>query len=209
MSKDADENELDQHIMQTIKEKQPETVNQLITLVKEESHLSDQQILRHIQRLQERKEIHLKLPQTPPTQTLTVFMGSMRAAWYWITLALTAATIVAVYTIPAEVYPQAYIRNLLGTIFVLWFPGYAFVKALFPRQLPIKASDKDLDIIERIALSVGISIALVPMVGLLLNYTPWGINLTPSTLSLAALTLAFATAALIREHQATTPQQTK
>jgi uncharacterized membrane protein len=75
--------------------------------------------------------------------------------------------------------------------------------------LPIKASDKDLDTIERIALSVGISIALVPMVGLLLNYTPWGINLTPSTLSLAALTLAFATAALIREHQTTTPKQTK
>jgi hypothetical protein len=207
LSKGSSEDELDQHIIETVKENKPETVSQLITLIKEESHLTDRQILEHIQRLQEERKIHLK--PAPPVQTFTAYMHSMRTAWYWITLALTAATIVAVCTIPPEVYPQAYIRNILGTIFTLWLPGYAFIKALFPRQLPIKTTDKGLDTIERIALSVGLSIALVPMVGLLLNYTSWGINLIPSTLSIAALTITFATAALIREHQTTTPQQTK
>lgn len=207
MSKDSSEVELDQLIIETVKENKPETVNQLIALMKEGRSLTDQQILEHIQRLQEGGKIHLN--PASPVQTFTAYVRSTHAAWYWITLALTAATIAAVYTIPPEVYPQAYLRNIVGIIFTLWLPGYAFVKALFPRQLPIKASDKDLDTIERIALSVGISIALVPMVGLFLNYTPWGINLTPSTLSLAALTLAFATAALVREHQTTTPQQTK
>jgi len=43
------------------------------------------------------------------------------------------------------------------------------------------------------------SLALVPIAGLLLNYTPWGIRATPVTLSLLALTVAFATAALLRE----------
>jgi uncharacterized membrane protein len=38
-------------------------------------------------------------------------------------------------------------------------------------------------------------------VGLLLNYTPWGIRLTPIVLSLLALTIVFSTAAMIREHQ--------
>jgi len=32
-----------------------------------------------------------------------------------------------------------------------------------------------------------------------LNYTPWGITLTPTILSLLALTWAFATTAVIRE----------
>jgi hypothetical protein len=200
------ENDLEQQIIQVIKEKGPETISQLITLIKEERSLTDQQILEHIQRLQEEGKIHLK--PASPAQTFTAYIRSTHAAWYWITLALTAATIAAVYTIPAEVYPQAYLRNIVGIIFTLGLPGYAFVKALFPRQLPIKASDKDVDTIERIALSVGMSLALVPMVGLLLNYTPWGINLIPSTLSLAALTLAFATAAILREHQTTTPKQT-
>jgi len=63
---------------------------------------------------------------------------------------------------------------------------------------------RKLDNIERIALSIGMSLALVPLVGLLLNYTPWGIRLTPITISLLALTLTLSTAAIIREHQTKT-----
>jgi len=61
---------------------------------------------------------------------------------------------------------------------------------------------KELDNIERTALSIGMSLALIPITGLLLNYTPWGIRLTPVTISLLALTITFATAAILREHQA-------
>lgn len=56
-------------------------------------------------------------------------------------------------------------------------------------------------IIERTALSIGMSLALVLIVGLLLNYTPRGIRLTPIVLSLVALTVVFAVAAVLREHQ--------
>jgi uncharacterized membrane protein len=58
-----------------------------------------------------------------------------------------------------------------------------------------------MDTVERTALSLSMSLALTPIVGLILNYTPWGITLTPIVLSLFALTLVFATAAVIREHQ--------
>ncbi len=44
------------------------------------------------------------------------------------------------------------------------------------------------------------SLALVPLVGLLLNYTPWGIRLTPVTLSLLALTIILTIIGLLREH---------
>ncbi|MHB8987039.1 MAG: DUF1616 domain-containing protein [Eubacteriales bacterium] len=40
------------------------------------------------------------------------------------------------------------------------------------------------DGIERVALSFGLSIAVVPLVGLILNYTPWGIRLAPILASL-------------------------
>jgi uncharacterized membrane protein len=93
-------------------------------------------------------------------------------------------------------------RYVLGTIFVLWLPGYTFIKALFPKenQAQIKTTT-NLDTVERIALSIGLSLALVPLVGLLLNYTPWGIRLTPIVLSLLTLTTIFATVAVAREHQ--------
>ena len=72
------------------------------------------------------------------------------------------------------------------------------IKTLFPT--------KEIDNIERTALSIGMSLALVPLIGLLLNYTPWGIRRTPVTLSLLALTIALTITGLIREHQAKTKQ---
>jgi len=65
----------------------------------------------------------------------------------------------------------------------------------------IKTESEELDNIERIAPSIGMSLALVPITGLILNYTPWGIRLTPVTLSLLGLTATFATTAIIREHK--------
>jgi uncharacterized membrane protein len=45
------------------------------------------------------------------------------------------------------------------------------------------------------------SLALVPLIGLLLNYTPWGIRLTPIAISLLSLTLILTITGLIREYQ--------
>lgn len=46
-----------------------------------------------------------------------------------------------------------------------------------------------IDGVERVALSFGLSIAIVPLIGLLLNFTPWGIRLVPITVSLSGFTL--------------------
>lgn len=68
-----------------------------------------------------------------------------------------------------------------------------------PKPTSARASE-NMDTIERVALSFGMSLALVPIVGLILNYTPWGIRLTPITLSLLALTVVFGPVAIFREH---------
>lgn len=97
-----------------------------------------------------------------------------------------------VFLIPENAFPFVYARYVLGSIFVLFLPGYSLIRALFGK--------KELDNIERLALSVGLSLALVPMAGLLLNYTPWGIRTTPVTLTLLGLTLVLASAAAVRDH---------
>lgn len=68
--------------------------------------------------------------------------------------------------------PSSFIRIVLGLPFVLFFPGYTLIAALFLKRT-------GMDAIERVALSFGMSIAIVPLVGLLLNYTSWGIRLEP------------------------------
>jgi uncharacterized membrane protein len=48
---------------------------------------------------------------------------------------------------------------------VLFFPGYTLISALFPRKDSLSG-------VERLALSFGLSIAVVPLIGLILNYMP-------------------------------------
>lgn len=189
-------------IIKTVNESKPQTVEQLVVSLKEKHHAKENQILDTILKLQSQGKIKLKNPSQPKPHKLAQYIKTNQALWYWTTLATATAAAIIVFIIPEDLYPWIYIRHILGSIFVLWLPGYTFIKALFPTELPKKTSKESLDNIERIALSLGMSLALIPMVGLLLNYTPWGIRLTPIVLSLLALAIIFSTTALIREYQA-------
>jgi len=83
------------------------------------------------------------------------------------------------------------IRIILGLPLVPFLPGYALIAALFIRK-------DDLDGIERIALSFGLSIVITPLLGLALNYTPFGIRLTPILIVLSVFTVSLALGAYVR-----------
>lgn len=86
------------------------------------------------------------------------------------------------------------VRFALGLPFVLFFPGYTLIAALFPAR-------DNLDGIERVAFSFGLSIAVVPLMGLILNYTPWGIRLYPILLTLLAFTIMMSVIAIHRRNK--------
>lgn len=201
MSNDSTEKELVQTIIQVIKQKEPQTVKQLAGFVKERVSVGEREIVELILKLQGEGKITLEKPLESTPQNLISYLKTGKASWYWITITLAATATIVAFVIPENSFPLAYIRYLLGAIFVLWLPGYSFIKALFPVEGANKKSSGNLDSIERVAISIGLSLALVPMVGLLLNYTPWGIRLTPIVLSLFALTTIFATVAIVREHR--------
>ena len=71
------------------------------------------------------------------------------------------------------------LRIALGIPFVLFFPGYTLMATLFPNKDGIGST-------ERVALSFGLSIAVVPLIGLIVNYTPWGITLESMLYSIAS-----------------------
>lgn len=83
------------------------------------------------------------------------------------------------------------VGNPLGILLVLFVPGYVLVAALFP-------GNKELDWIERIALSLGLGIAIIPLLGLLLNFSPLGIRFAPIAVTLAAFTVGVGYAAYWR-----------
>lgn len=86
------------------------------------------------------------------------------------------------------------IRSALGLVMVLFVPGYSLIAALFPGK-------SDIDGIERAALSFGLSIAVVPLIGLGLNFTPWGIRLDPIVVCLTVFTIICSLVANKRRHE--------
>jgi hypothetical protein len=209
LPENSSKDELNKLIIQTVKEEKPENIRQLVDLMREKSKASEQEIVNRVFYLQEKGKIRLTSQSAVPPKSFTYYLRSSYAHWYWITVTLTLATMLVVFVVPEEDFPLVYVRYALGIIFILWLPGYAFIKALFPQDLPwaralthsLGTSEKNLDIVERVALSLGMSIALVPIVGFILNYTSWGIRLTPIVLGLTVLTIVFASTAILREYQ--------
>ena len=95
------------------------------------------------------------------------------------------------------------LRTAFGLVFVLFLPGYAFVAALFPEGDSRNPDDRSklttttgygtgIGDVERVLLSFGGSMAITPLVLLLLNFTPWGIQVEPYVVSTGLLTILLA-----------------
>ncbi len=91
---------------------------------------------------------------------------------YTFIFVLLISALLVVLTVPGQTLPipLAAARLVLGMALALFCPGYALQAALFPRRNTVDGA-------ERLALSVGISLALVPLIALVLDPLPWGIRL--------------------------------
>jgi uncharacterized membrane protein len=114
-----------------------------------------------------------------------------------IVLLITFLTILSIYV---PILNKTPLNSILGLLFILFIPGYTLIAALFPKKY-------DLDNIERLALSFGLSIAISPLIGLALNYTPFGIKLSPIVISLTIFTLIMVLVSYIRRRRV--PQENR
>jgi uncharacterized membrane protein len=94
-------------------------------------------------------------------------------------LIVVALSIVAAVT--AWVWHVPPLRLILGLLYLMFFPGYALVAALFPGRHDVPA-------VQRLTLSLILSLAAVSLVTLILNWTPRGVRLEPILVSVTLLT---------------------
>lgn len=117
------------------------------------------------------------------------FIADM-AADLLLTIGFVIITIAFIY-IPS--LSGSIIRMGLGIAMLLFVPGYAIVSMLFPAKENVRG-------MWRAVLSFALSIAIVPMIGLFLNYTDWGVHLNPTLACVTILTLFCVLIANKRRH---------
>lgn len=158
----------------------------------ENPSLTKAEVTDMVWRLAEQDKINLE--DVPPiTRSFVDFLKLWeRNLWFYTSLVLSFAAILTVYVIPAT-YPLVVLRWMLGSLFVLFIPGYVTAEALFPKS-------RDLNTIERYALSIGLSLAEVALVCFILNPTPWGIQVTSIVVSLTILIIGLSLIALTRQY---------
>lgn len=184
---------LDNQALDYLKKKGTTTVPALLDALRAKNPtVTDTEAADLVWRLADRGQVDVE-DVPPQVRSLREYLGLWeRNIWFYASVAASLMMVLVIYTFPTE-YPLVAVRWALGSVFVLFLPGYVTVEALFPKG-------RDLDGIERFALSVGLSLALVPLVGLLLSHTPWGIRLTPIVISLTILTLGLAGVGLGRRY---------
>ena len=141
--------------------------------------------------MEKEEKIEVEYPVPPESHFIGHLKNIDSSLWFYIVLLTCLSTFISIYLIQT-LYPMVLLRWVLASIFILFLPGYSLVEALFPKR-------SVLDGIERFALSIGLSIAVTPLIGLLLNYTPWGIRLEPLVISLSIFTLSMSFLASYRK----------
>ena len=154
-------------------------VSDLVMRVSESEGVRFEKVARSLHSLWEGGRI--RLSNTSPPRGVVGYLFSHYSVWFWLACAALISSLASIYLFPAWA-PFSYIRIALGFISALYLPGAALVEALYPKE-------EDLEELERFAVSVGVSVAVTPLVGFMLNFTPWGIRLDPLVVSITCLTL--------------------
>lgn len=157
------------------------TLGEIVERVSKELNVKDYEIAKVIYKMVEDGEIRL----IDPNEGFLNFL-LYHSIWFFLVLVIIFGTIISVFL---NILP---LRYFFGIIFVMYLPGATLTELVYPKK-------EDLSQLGRLAMGIGLSLALDPIVGLFLNYGP-GIFVNTSLISLTLLTLAFSLGALFRKY---------
>jgi hypothetical protein len=157
------------------------TVRDLVTRLQIIDHsLTVEDICIIVKALEKEKKIVLAHPQVHYS-----FFGYLTKSYaslpFWLAIAIVAMTLVVAYIPYQNVEQWSAFRGVVGGAFMLFIPGYALTKLIFPRR--------QLKYTELIAFSIGLSLAFSSLVGLILNHISWKLSLDLTVMTLSLLTL--------------------
>ncbi|MBU4535565.1 MAG: DUF1616 domain-containing protein [Euryarchaeota archaeon] len=106
-------------------------------------------------------------------------------------LAIIILSVLSIVTVSIPLLNTSIVKTILVGLFIFIIPGYLLMALLFPGK-------ESLEVIERWGLAVIISLALTSVIGIILFYTPLGINLSSILMIIGVLSIILSAVAYIR-----------
>lgn len=185
-------------ILSVIKKKKPETVESLVEFIRADYLVSEDVVLKNIQILEIQEKVDFNLKLRPVT--FSEYLFSSNAYWFWFVIFI----IILAQSIPwvnVNIFSFLMLRNFVGLAVVLYLPGYTLCKTLYPMKVPFNVQSSVLEKIERVVLSLCLSITIVPIIGLTLYGFPHGLDIFPLSETILMFTLFFSILAIWREYK--------
>jgi hypothetical protein len=177
---------MDKFVLVKVGEKET-TLSSLVSDLSKEQGYNRDRVMEGLMRMQSSGTITIS--EREPYSSLGRYALSPHSFWF---VGAVIATLLSLALISVTSGVTLYLRYVFGGLLILFLPGYSVTELLY--------SKKDLEELTTVVLSIGLSLALVPLVGLVLNYTPFGIRVLPIAFSLAGLTIVLLLLALRRKH---------
>jgi uncharacterized protein DUF1616 len=164
------------------------TLSRLVKEISGELDCNPDRVIAEIIRL--RANGRIRVSEQVPYGKLVEYLLSPLSLWFWEPVLATLLSLVLLF---ASSGLALYFRFVFGGILVLFLPGYSLVGLIYSKK-------NDLDYLTRITLSFALSLAIATIVGLVLNFTPFGITLFAVALSLDAITIGLLLLTALRRY---------
>ena len=132
----------------------------------------------------------IRVSEQVPYGKLVEYLLSPLSLWFW---GPVLGILLSLAFLFASSGLALYLRFVLGGVLVLFLPGYSLISLIYSTR-------EELDDLSRIALSFVMSLAIAILIGLALNYTPFGITLVAMALSLGALAIGLLFLTALRKY---------
>ena len=188
---DNKKNEIKNTILLLSKNSETKSMHELMNLIQSKYEIKKDEFLDLIIELENENKITLNKYNNDLKINRYEYLKSNNATWFWLTIFYIISILVIIY-INYNNYIYSNLRIILIIIYIIYIPGYSLTRLLFPM--------KKINLLERIMLSMGCSLILTTILGLLLNYTFWGINIISITITHTIFTILLCILAIYREY---------
>ncbi len=150
--------------------------------------LSIEEIQNAVRKLESEKKITLLEPGIKG-RFFDYITRSYNGLSLWLTTVATCLMMALVFLLP-NIEPLSYVRIISGVVFVMFIPGNALVQLLF--------THRNMEHTEQMVLSVGLSIALICIIGLMLKYILSALTVESAVISIGILSITLSAVANYR-----------